>query len=97
VKVTVQQAVTVGLRGEPITIRGLLVQAETERGLTGRPVELYLRKPGQDQLVKVGDALTRADGAFTLRTTIPLTTEVGTYTVMAYTPGDAAFLEAWSE
>jgi transglutaminase-like putative cysteine protease len=97
VKVLVLSAGKGGVRGDPLTVTGRLAHATSDRGLASRSVEVYLRRPGSDTLVKLGDALTSADGQFTLRTTIPLTVDVGTYAVMAFSAADALFQEAWSE
>ncbi len=96
VALQVEAAVSSGLRGEPLTVRGRITHGRTGAPLARRPVELLLRKPGSKDLIILGETVSQPDGGFTLVTTVPLATRVGTYQVVAYSPADKQHQAGWS-
>jgi len=96
VSLTVATAQTSGLRGDPMTIRGIITDSQGVP-LVGRPVELLLRRPGSKDLIILGETVSKAGGQYTLKTTIPLAAAVGTYRVVAYSSADKKHQAGWSE
>lgn len=96
VSLGVTQAQTSGLRGDPLTISGIITDSQGTP-LVGRPVELLLRRPGSKDLVILGETVSTAGGRYRLVTTIPLAAAVGTYRVVAYSPADKKHQAGWSE
>lgn len=97
VQLRVVAAVTSGLRGDPLHIRGLLSLRAGDAPLAGRPVELLLQPPGSKDLIILGETISGPDGSFALSTTVPLAAAVGTYRVVAYSPADRTFQAGWSD
>jgi uncharacterized membrane protein len=96
VSLAVTTAQTTGLRGDALTIRGTITNVGGAP-LAGRPVELLLRKPGNKDLIILGETVSNASGQYKLVTTIPLAAAVGTYRVVAYSPADKRHQASWSE
>ncbi|MFH2007333.1 MAG: transglutaminase domain-containing protein [bacterium] len=96
VRLAVAGADTTGLRGDPLTITGTVTNAQGEP-LAGRPVELLLRRPGNKDLIILGETVSNARGGFTLVTTIPLAAGVGTHRVVAFSAADKTHQAGWSE
>lgn len=96
VTLTVTSAVTSGLRGQPLIIRGRITHGESGSPLARRPVELLLQAPGTKDLIILGEAVSGPNGGFDLNTTVPLAASVGTYRVVAYSPADKEHQAGWS-
>ncbi len=96
VSLAVSTANTSGLRGDPMTIRGSISDAQGTP-MVGRPVELLLRRPGSKDLIILGETVSTAGGQFKLVTTIPLAAAVGTYHVVAYSPANKTHQSSWSK
>jgi hypothetical protein len=60
-------------------------------------VELLLRKPGETDLIILGETVSDRAGRYRLVTTVPLAAAVGTYRVVAYSPADKRHQAGWSE
>jgi len=96
VALVVSQAVTSGLRGQPLTVRGSISHGVTFTPLAGKPVEILLEAPGAKDLIILGETVSGQDGGFILNTTVPLAASVGTYRVVAYSPADKDHQASWS-
>ncbi|RMH45138.1 MAG: hypothetical protein D6689_00645 [Deltaproteobacteria bacterium] len=85
-------------RGEPIAVRGRLVDADG-LGIAGGRVDIYLAPAGRggDGATRIGRAVTGPDGTYRAHVRVPADLPLGDYEIYAATPGDATYAPALSD
>lgn len=83
-RISIEIAEKKAFRGERVEVHGRVSAEGTDAG--GLPVEVYLHQAGG--AVKVGEAVSEADGAFHLSVEVPRNLQLGDHRVVARTRGD---------
>jgi len=95
VRVTMQMHSTTGVRGDTVLALGRLLD-DAGRGVPDLRVGVYLSPDGAQRGLRLGEAVSDADGRWRLEALVPVDAPVGRYQLIAATQGDARHAAARS-
>lgn len=96
--IVITQTVDEAFRGEGLPVSGVLKEDNTDKGIYGQRIDIWLAPVGRhgDNAELVGSTVTKADGSFSAIASLPDSMQLREYEVYATSPGDSQYAPALS-
>jgi hypothetical protein len=96
--ISVSEASSVGYRGESIEVKGTLTDGDGV-ALAGQRVDIFVAPAGNDgnDALLIGHGISKADGSYSAKVTLPAELDLTDYEVFAATPGNDKYQPSVSQ